>query len=155
LLLEVGGRGVHWSEPRDLTMDEAIELLTGQSSERFYTIKKGYFVSKKYSHDGLNVRVVAWLDGHTMGHELLKNPADARALLTKSGGEEITEFETYDYDIDSHLIGVITHWGRIWGVLVWLVVVLLSTSRAARRKIWPTSTEQNDGQEAGSPTKLL
>jgi len=138
LLLEVGGWDIQWSEPRDLTMDEAIDVLTGKNSPDQYTIVPGYFASEKYKLDGLSYRCVGFADGHAEAIAPLKSREQARALLTRAGGEELPEYlDEIDQPYNRIHVATIIHWGRVWGLVLWGSLILLPAFPAARRKLFP------------------
>lgn len=87
MLIEAYGRGVRWCEPRDLTMEEAIDLLTGKGEGTW--IDPGFVYSIRYRGDGCCPRLVAFADGYSQAIYPLGDRALARALLTRNGGEEI------------------------------------------------------------------
>jgi hypothetical protein len=45
VLVEVGGLDIHWAEPRDMTYEQALDLLTGAASHQEEVVHPGYFVS--------------------------------------------------------------------------------------------------------------
>lgn len=138
LLLEVGGWDIQWSEPRDLAMDEAIDVLTGKNSPDQYTIVPGYFASEKYKLDGLSYRCVGFADGHAEAIAPLKSREQARALLTRAGGEELPEYlDEIDQPYNRIHVATIIHWGRVWGLVLWGSLILLPAFPAARRKLFP------------------
>ena len=84
LLIEAHGRGVKWAEPRDLTIDEAIDLLS-----RPITSHHGHEVSHGFFHKPSVGRNVAFADGHVA---FITAPLDRRlaeSLLTVDGGDDI------------------------------------------------------------------
>ncbi|WP_231954175.1 hypothetical protein [Pirellulimonas nuda] len=86
ILLIEADLGVCWAEPRDLTFEEAVDLLTGAnewSKGHGHQVDCGYFYRPAYA---LNV---LFADGNS---ESLCRPLSrelATALLTANGGEEI------------------------------------------------------------------
>lgn len=84
VLIETGGKDIHWAEPRDLSVAEAVDLLS-QSSEvdEVHRINHGFFYKPSAG------RNVAFADGYV---RCLRAPLDretAEALLTVDGGEDI------------------------------------------------------------------
>jgi hypothetical protein len=76
LLVEVANSGILWTEPRDLTLDEA---LAGVNVARDRGIRSG--------HD--SAAVVAMADGSVLSIPAGLDPDVLRAMLTRSGGKEI------------------------------------------------------------------
>ena len=129
ILIEVTGRKIPWYEPHDLTLDEAIDLLTSKGGTDEW-IRPGYFVSERLYRDGFDDRLVAYADGHvgTIPHYSLDRET-ARALLTRSGGENLEDIDDRLIYSDtrtgaSKVIGHIVHWGRIWGTAVFIVLAV-------------------------------
>lgn len=140
LLIEAQARGIKWSEPRDLTMDEAIELLTapGYDSESYED--EGFFVSARYICTTWPRRCVAFVDGRTEYETPVRNVEDARALLTISGGEALPATD-WNSDVwqkrGRKFDRFVIHWGRIWGLFVMVVLLVLPAIPAARNKLFP------------------
>jgi prepilin-type processing-associated H-X9-DG protein len=84
LIVEHHQRSANWAEPRDLTFDGAVELLTSPAIGNGHRVENGFFYK---SSTGINV---AFADAHV---EFLRLPLPrdlAIALLTVDGGEGIT-----------------------------------------------------------------
>ena len=79
LAIEVGGSGIHWMEPRDVTVEEAVAFITNPSASQFMQVHPG----------GINALMA---DGsvcfiaETIDAEML------RALLTKGDGQAVGSF---------------------------------------------------------------
>ena len=132
-LIEVAGRGVRWAEPSDLTMEEAIDVLVGEVEEEY--VESGFFISKRMRGDGLPDRVVVFVDGHVETMAPLLRREDARALLTRAGGESANPFNGLPTrSVDSVTVGYIVHWGRIFGLTLFVVLALtpLLTKRSPK-----------------------
>lgn len=84
LLVEAGGRGVQWAEPRDLTFEEAVELLSQPPSEN-----DGHLVENGFFYKPRIVRNVAFADGHVASINMPLDRELAAALLTVDGSEDI------------------------------------------------------------------
>jgi hypothetical protein len=85
-LIEVHGRKVNLAEPRDLTFDEALMVLTADASR-----DDGHRIKPSFLHRQIVARSIVFADGRGM---FLYEPIDrdiAKALLTASGGEKIDE----------------------------------------------------------------
>ncbi len=84
LLIETCERVVNWAEPRDLSFEQAVELLSSP-----IPVNDGHYVGNGFLYKRSGGRHVAFADGHVA---FLNSPLDrdlAAALLTVSGGEEI------------------------------------------------------------------
>lgn len=124
VLIEVLGREIPWYEPRDLTLEEAVDVLVGEGD--IESVHSGFFVSKRIKGDGLQGRIVGFADGHVEVLYPIANRATARALLTCSGGEVLpTDLGQIIRDKPPVVIGYIIHWGRISSVLLFVVLILL------------------------------
>lgn len=125
VLVEAAGRGVKWYEPRDLTMEEAVDLLCGEFDESAEWIVPGFYTSARIRGDGLRRRCVGFADGYTWCYAPLASRSDARALLTRAGGEVIDpENLAQKNPAPPIVIGYIVHWGRVWGTAVFLALTV-------------------------------
>jgi prepilin-type processing-associated H-X9-DG protein len=79
LAIEVGGAGIHWMEPRDVTVEEAVAFITNRSAGRFGQTHPG----------GINVLMA---DGSVRFISNSIDPGMLRALLTRDGGEAVGNF---------------------------------------------------------------
>ncbi|WP_425396150.1 DUF1559 domain-containing protein [Aeoliella sp.] len=150
LAVEAGGYDIFWSEPRDIPLDEGIRLLTGKAEARCEVLRSGYFASDLH---GLASRNVSFVDGRVERFGPLAQREDALALLTLAGGEPGREVYDFASDGLSHsVVKTIVHWDHIWGVTVWLALVLLPIVPAARRIIWPPSGD-TEGKEQEATEK--
>lgn len=92
LLIEAAGRGIAWNEPRDLTFDEAVELLTSPihpNGSDGHTHRRGYFYKPS------QVRNVAMCDGSVQSLPVPLPRDLAVAILTANGGETFDPDELY------------------------------------------------------------
>ncbi len=84
--IECHSKQANWAEPKELTFDEAVELLSTQAEETDgHPANDGFFYKHSYG------RCVAFADGHA---EFLRRPLSrevAAALLTVDGGELIPD----------------------------------------------------------------
>lgn len=128
LLIEAAGRGVNWKEPRDLTFDEAVDLLSSPirlSGSDGHKAGGGYFIKSRY------VRNVAMCDGSVLRLPVPIEREQAIALLTASGGEavDMTQLDWYSApQLD---------FGKIWAFSVFCVLALLPGVPPLRKWIWP------------------
>ncbi len=88
LLIEANGRGVRWAVPRDLTTDEAVDLLS-----RPFASHDGHEVSNGFFYKPSVGRNVAFADGSVAFMIAPLNRKLAVALLTVDGGERINSSE--------------------------------------------------------------
>lgn len=79
LAIEVGGSGIPWMEPRDVTVEEAVTFITNPGASQFTQVHPG----------GLNV---AMADGSVRFISNDINPGTLRALLTKDDGQAVGNF---------------------------------------------------------------
>lgn len=79
-LIETDRLGAKWCEPRDLAMDEAIDLLMGAAPAP---------AGEQGSTPPITPLLVAFADGHCDTLSPIADRATARALLTRAGGEEV------------------------------------------------------------------
>ncbi len=86
LLMETTSFDIAWNEPRDLTFDEALTLLTTEPSPKsrdwHVAPGKAFYRDRKY-------RKVLTCDGEVIDLKIPIDREHAIALLTASGGEEI------------------------------------------------------------------
>ena len=127
MLIEASGFGVHWMEPRDLSMDEAIELLTTKPQSGHIHASHGFLTTTYYETS----RHVAFCDGYVTYLGQIKDPAVARALLTANGGEEIPADLEERYAPASRTV---INWGRVWGLGVFAALSLLPMAWIPQRK---------------------
>ena len=127
VMIEVFGRGIRWYEPRDLSMVEAIDLLSGDGQARDQWTVPGYFATTKYRGYGYYPRLVGFADGHVERVYPLQDRALARALLTRAGGEDLSGWRELESQSDRRWEEACytIHWGRVWGAGTFCVVVLM------------------------------
>ncbi|QDU53888.1 DUF1559 family PulG-like putative transporter [Aeoliella mucimassa] len=141
-VIEVGNLGIHWAEPRDVTLEQAIDLLTGNVTNQVEFERKvqGYFVTTKYA---ISNRVVSNVDGRTKVLYPMANRDDARALLTIAGGEDSkAEYEVLQSQSAFHTLGKVIHWDHIVGVVLLVVIVLLPLVPSVRKRVLPRVTRE-------------
>jgi prepilin-type processing-associated H-X9-DG protein len=79
LAIEVGGSGIPWMEPRDVTVEEAVTFITNPSASQFRQVHPG----------GINVLLA---DGSVQFISNDIDPGTLRALLTKDDGQAVGVF---------------------------------------------------------------
>jgi hypothetical protein len=91
LFIESQRPKANWAEPRDLTFDEAVQLLsTPASAQDGHPVEDGYFYKRRFG------RCVAFADGRA---EFIPGPLSrelAAALLTVDGGEDLSQLNFAD-----------------------------------------------------------
>ncbi|WP_425395610.1 DUF1559 domain-containing protein [Aeoliella sp.] len=130
LLIELANRGVHWSEPKDLTFDEAVQLLTTplpNDASDGHRIDRGYFNSPVY------VRHVGMCDGSCRQLVMPLDREVAVALLTASGGEQVDvrQFEVQPIPQLAH--------GHPIAIGAFVLLALLPGVPKLRPLVWPSS----------------
>ncbi|QDS97600.1 DUF1559 family PulG-like putative transporter [Adhaeretor mobilis] len=120
LLIEASNRGINWFEPRDISIDEAIELMTTGAHAPHRPIREGFFTRNYATVGGRNA---VFADGHVEFIPPFKEPAIARALLTAAGGEVLPE-NIEDYYLDSETITEIK-WRNVYSLSVFLGLAVL------------------------------
>ncbi len=84
LLIEVAESGIDWFEPRDLALDQAVAVLTEPAGESLSWTRYGLFDTQIVS----GRRLVASTVGRQAALGSVTSREDARAMLTRDGGEE-------------------------------------------------------------------
>lgn len=84
LLMEAPGRGVDWAEPRDLSFDEAVSILTDETP-----LAGGHILNVRGLYLPRRSILVAYADGSTGALWLPLSKELATALLTVDGGEAV------------------------------------------------------------------
>ena len=79
MVIEVGQSGIHWMEPRDVTVEEAITFLTNPAASPFRQVHPG----------GANV---ALADGSVRFISSSINPGMLRIMLTRDDGQAVGNF---------------------------------------------------------------
>jgi prepilin-type processing-associated H-X9-DG protein len=129
LVIEASGLDRNWMEPGDLTIDEAVELLTTKPRSGHRHVSDGFLTTKYYETSQRNV---AFCDGHVEFMGQLKDASLARALLTADGGEPIPE------DLEEIYVPptstTVVKWGRVWGLSVFVILSLLPATRLLRNR---------------------
>lgn len=123
LLIEAPGRSVAWAEPSDLSFEEAIDILTGETplTGGHLIDVHGLFLPRRFI-------LVAYVDGHIgvlcppLSREL------ATALLTVDGGEKIDQAEL------RKLAPAKLNLAWLWGLLAFVGLALWPGVRMWRRR---------------------
>lgn len=142
LLIDVGHSDVDWKEPRDLTFNEAIDLLTAPVDPNTFT---GHSERSSYFHNPYYFRNVAMLDGSV---RRIKSPLDhetAVALLTANGGE------TLDENLLENLGRAELRYDRICGLTLVAAIALLPVIPSVRRRVLPMVPNEAELTRPPSP----
>ena len=97
MLIEHLGSTIPWYEPTDLTMKEAVEILC-KPPRTNYQRQSSQFMREifrigNYSHYYSSQHLVAFADGHVRRIPPIKDPQIAKALLTRNGGEDLSDWQ--------------------------------------------------------------
>jgi type II secretory pathway pseudopilin PulG len=136
MILEASDRGTNWMEPRDLSMDEAVKLLTTEQSPGHPHVEEG-LLTRTYSGSSRNV---TYCDGSVYSLSQLRDTAVAKAMLTAAGGESIPN------DSESVFVPRETRveikWGAVWGLAVFIALAIAPAAWLRRRQqgVEPTDT---------------
>ncbi len=131
-VVEASGMGINWLEPRDLSMNEAVRLLTTQPRSGHSHVREGFLTTTYFETSSRNV---ARCDGSVSWMEQLNDPALASALLTAAGGEVIPT--NWRSKVVPSKRTVVVKWGVVWGLSVFIILAVLPAARIRR-----TSSEQ-------------
>jgi hypothetical protein len=122
LLVEACGRHINWAEPRDLSFEEAVNLLATSLAKG-----DGHHVENGFLFKPSSGRFVAFADGRVA---ILSQPIDrnlAKSLLTVGGSDQIPAGE----------LAAITHpqidWAKCYALAAFIVISLLPAVRLMRR----------------------
>jgi len=129
LVIEASGLGVNWMEPRDVSMDEAIEMLTTKPQSGHVHVSDG-FLTTTYS-EGL-YRNVARCDGSVDWIGQFSDTDVAKGLLTVAGGEALPQDMTGQFGKPDETHTVVK-WGKVYALLTLIAISLLPASRMKRR----------------------
>jgi len=145
MVIEASGLGVNWMEPRDLTLDEAVEVLTTKPRSGHRHVSDGLLSTTYYETSERNV---AYCNGRVLWMEQLSDAAIARSLLTAAGNEP-TPAKLAEKFLEAKATTVIKviKWGKVWGLSVFVVLSLLPVAWVGRRReiIADSAQPENDG----------
>jgi prepilin-type processing-associated H-X9-DG protein len=131
MVIEATGLGINWMEPRDVTLDEAIELLTTKKRSGHTHVDDGFLTTTYYE---TSYRNVAYCDGHVEWMGQLKDSDIAKALFTIAGGERMDfVYGPSLLDLVEPMPTTVVKWGKIWGLSVFVVLALLPAAWIRRR----------------------
>jgi type II secretory pathway pseudopilin PulG len=119
-VMEASGLATNWMEPRDLSLAEAVELLTTKPRSGHRHFEDRFLTMTYYD---TSYRHVAFCDGSVHRLDQHTDAGLARALLTAAGGEVIPQAPNLQY-IEPKTTTIIK-WGKVWGLSVFIVLSLL------------------------------
>jgi prepilin-type processing-associated H-X9-DG protein len=149
MVIEATGLGVHWMEPRDPTLQEAVELLTTKPRSGHQHVDDGFLTTTYYE---TSFRNVAFCDGHVVWMGQLKDAEVAKAMLTAAGGEPVTHDDwQQNYYVEPRATTVVK-WGKVWGLSLFVLLALLPAVGLRRRTLAAKSIAHE--QAVAPPSKV-
>jgi type II secretory pathway pseudopilin PulG len=127
MVIEASGLHRNWLDPRALSLEETVELMTAKPRSGHRRISDGFLTTTYYETSDRNV---AFCDSHMEHMGQLTNAEIARALLTVAGGESIPQV-LEEFDVESRAMTVIK-WGKVWTLSLFVVLALLPAARMRR-----------------------
>ena len=147
MLIDVGRSDINWKEPRDLTFEEAVELLTAPVDPQSFTGHvdvDGIFLKPSYYYN------VATVDRGVCRLHVPLDHDTAEALLTANGGEEL------DDELLDNLGQGELRYDLVYGLILFAVLAIVPVVPTVRRKIWPTGEVAGlEEQEATEGTDVV
>ena len=121
LVLEASGVQTNWMEPRDLSLEEGIELLTTKPRSGHLHVSENFFTTTYYE---TSYRNVARADGSVHWHGQFSDAEFARTFLTAQGRE------TNPPDLDRQyfrpdVTRTVVNWNNVYALAVFLVLAIL------------------------------
>jgi hypothetical protein len=143
-VIEASGEEVSWMEPRDLSVDEAIELMTTKPRSGHVHSCDGWLFTTYYENSYRNIAVC---DGSVLWLSQLRDPAVAKELTSIR-----TRRPGFNYHWDEarfakgELIRTEVKWGKVWALSLFVILSLLPAAWVARRNTKIDSAgEQGEG----------
>jgi type II secretory pathway pseudopilin PulG len=136
MVIEASGLGINWMDPRDVSLDEAIELMTTKPRSGHSHVVDGFLATTYYE---TSLRYVAFCDGHVQLIEQLRDPWFAKALLTAAGGEQLSPVYEAPVQPDPRRAPVdpksttVVKWGVVWSLTLFVILSLLPAAWIGRR----------------------
>jgi prepilin-type processing-associated H-X9-DG protein len=151
MVIEAAGLGVNWLQPQDLSVEQAVELLTTKQHSGHAAADEGFFTTTHYDR---SYRNVAYADGHIEWMSQLKDADVAKGLLTVAGGEP-WPFEPSEWD--DKFVEASTHttinWGNVWGLSIFVFLYLLP-GWLLYRNVAQTQTTEAPVEDKGDVKEL-
>jgi type II secretory pathway pseudopilin PulG len=142
-VLEASGVAINWMEPRDLSLAEAVELMTTKARSGHRHFEDGFLTITYYE---TSYRHVAFCDGSVHRMDQHTDTALARALLTAAGGEIIPQTPTLQY-VEPKTTTVVK-WGKVWGLSVFVLLSLLPAVLLYRSTIGSNRAAEEERRDA-------
>jgi hypothetical protein len=138
MIIEASGLGVNWMEPRDLSLDEAMQLLTNRPRSGHLNVHDGFLTTTYYE---TSERFVAYCDGSVHWVGQLRDVDVAKALLTAAGGERLPAdwAENFVPTVKTTFV----KWGKVWGLCVLVLLSLLPARWTKRCAVSPNEGEEH------------
>jgi prepilin-type processing-associated H-X9-DG protein len=151
MVIEAAGLGVNWLQPQDLSVEQAVELLTTKQHSGHAAADEGFFTTTHYDR---SYRNVAYADGHIEWMGQLKDAGVAKALLTVAGGEP-WPFEPFEWEDKFVEAGTRTtiNWGNVWGLSIFVFLYLLP-GWLLYRNVAQTQTTEAPVEDKGDVKEL-
>ncbi len=145
-VLEASGLATNWMEPRDLSLAEAVELLTTTPRSGHRHFEDGFLTTTYYD---TWYRHVAFCDGSV--HRMERHfHGIARALLTAAGGEVIPQAPNLPIlQYVEPKTTTIIKWGKVWGLSVFIVLSLLPALLLCRSTLRSERAAEGERRDAG------
>jgi prepilin-type processing-associated H-X9-DG protein len=138
-LVEDSGRGVNWMEPRDVSLDEAVKLLTTNEGSGHMLVDDGFLAA---TYCKTSQRNVAFCDSHVEFIGQLADPAVARGLFTVAGGEPgVDDYVSPDQYVEREEVTVVK-WNTVYSLVLFVVLSLLPAVWTR----WSAKTQRIEGK---------
>jgi hypothetical protein len=140
LVIETSGMHRSWLDPRALSLDEAVELMTAKPRSGHRRISDGFLTTTCYDSSDRNV---AFCDGRIEYIRQLKSAEIARALFTVAGGESIPpNLEVSDSELTATTI---IKWAKVWTLSLFIALALLPAAWLRPKAIESADDSQHSG----------
>jgi hypothetical protein len=150
-LIEVTGRKVNWMEPRDISLEEAVAIVTTASPSGHVHVYDRFLSTSYPQYSGRNV---IYGDGHSTWMSQLRDADLARALFTAAGRELIPDEGRWDVLDDTPRYTKVVKWGKIWSLTLFTVLTLLPAFWIKRRSVFQGDAQGGETL-AGEPAVEL
>lgn len=118
LVIEAHGRGVHWMEPKDLSLTVAIRLLSPETDPR--SMAHGH-EDDFFTYTWRGIRGTVCADGHTRELGVSPDRAHIEALFTRAAGDGTGDGISFDRLPPVRII----KWDRVYAFAVFVVLAFL------------------------------
>lgn len=140
LVIEASGLHRSWLDPRALSLDEAVDLLTGKPGSGHKRISDGFLTTTYYDRSD---RDIAYCDGRIAYIRTLKSAVVARALFTATGEESIPQnLDESDAELTATTV---IKWGKVWTLSLFIVLALLPAAWMRHNPIEPAADSEPAG----------